>query len=92
MTKHRESGTDRLLKVPLWQWGAILIFAGMISNAVMGLQALPQHAALSRSQAVGRGVATGVFVVSGMGLMLYDVLRPKPVVARKPKKGKVRPE
>jgi hypothetical protein len=92
MAKHRETGMDRLKKLPLWQWGAIFIFAGMMANMVMGLQPTPIGTAAARGQAMGRGVATGVFVIAGMGMMLVDLLRKKPEPEKKSKKGKVRSE
>jgi len=87
MTKKKaETGLDRLKAFPLWQWGAICIFAGMTANVVMALQPTPSSTAGARGQALGRGVATGLFVLLGIGLMLFDVLRKKPAPVRKSKK------
>ncbi|QDT53360.1 hypothetical protein Pan44_13770 [Caulifigura coniformis] len=91
--KNRESDAVRLKSMPLWQWGAILIFAGMVANMVIGLQAVPSNRAAARGQALGRGVATGLFVAVGAGMMLFDVMRRKPVSQKTSKhKGKVRSE
>jgi len=91
--KKRETGAQRLKSMPLWQWGAILIFAGMVANMVLGLQAVPSNRAAARGQELGRGVATGLFVLAGAGMMLFDVLCKKPVSEKtSKKKGKVRSE
>lgn len=84
--KKTETGMDRLKSVPLWQWGAICIFAGMLVSVITGFQPAPTDTAAARGQALGRGVATGLFVFLGMGLMLFDVLRTKPQPERKSKK------
>ena len=90
MTKKKppETGMDRLKALPLWQWGAIFIFAGMMANHVMGLQEPPVGTAVARGQALGRGVATGLFVLIGFGMILRDVLRKKPESRKQLKKRK----
>ncbi|HVJ85875.1 MAG TPA: hypothetical protein VM452_09545 [Caulifigura sp.] len=86
--KAAETGMDRLKALPLWQWGAILIFAGMVANAVMGLQPAPTSSAAARGQEFGRGAATLLFVLLGIGMMLWDFLRKKPDSPKKLRKLK----
>ncbi len=89
MTKKKtETGMDRLKSMPLWQWGAIVIFAGMMSNLVMGFMPAPSGRAAARGQALGRGLATGLFVLIGFGMILRDVLRKKPEPKKRVKKRK----
>ena len=89
MTKKKpETGMDRLKALPLWQWGAIAIFAGVFANVVMGLQPTPSGTAAARGQAMGRGIATGLFVIIGILMILRDVLRKKPESPKKLKKSK----
>ncbi|OAI53903.1 hypothetical protein AYO47_04080 [Planctomyces sp. SCGC AG-212-M04] len=90
MTKKKpaETGMDRLKALPLWQWGAIFIFAGMVSNFVMELQAPPANTPEGRGQALGRSIATLLFVVVGFGMILWDVLRKKPESKKQAKKRK----
>ena len=90
MTKKKppETGMDRLKALPLWQWGAIFIFAGMVSNFVMELQAPPANTPAGRGQALGRGAVTLILVVIGFGMILRDVLRTKPESKKQAKKRK----
>jgi hypothetical protein len=90
MTKKKppEKGMDRLKAMPLWQWGAIVIFAGMISNFVMGFQPVPSDRAAARGQELGRGLVTASAVVVGIGMILWDVLRAKPESRKQLKKRK----
>jgi hypothetical protein len=86
--KPPESGIDRLKALPLWQWGAIAIFAGMVSNFVMEFQAPPANTPEGRGQALGRSVATLLFVVVGFGMILWDVMRKKPESKKQAKRRK----
>ncbi len=89
MGKKRESGADRLKKLPLWQWGAIVIFSGVVTNAMIGLQPLPSNPAAARGQQLGRGIATLLFVAGGTGLMIYDLLiRKKPAEDQRKSAGR----
>jgi len=90
MTKKKspETGMDRLKALPLWQWGAIFIFAGMVANFVVELQSPPANSAAARGQAFGRGAVTLIFVVIGFGMILRDVLRTKPESKKQAKKRK----
>lgn len=86
--KAAETGMDRLKALPLWQWGAIFIFAGMVANMVIGLQPTPRSAAAARGQELGRGAATLLFVLLGVGMILRDFLRKKPDSPKKLRKLK----
>jgi hypothetical protein len=89
MTKKKpETGMDRLKALPLWQWGAIFIFAGMMSNFVMELQAPPANTPAGRGQAAGRGIATALFVIAGFAMIVWDLLRKKPQQKKPSKKRK----
>lgn len=72
-----ESPTDRLKKVPLWQWGLLLIIAGLLANVAMGLQPVAGDSAAARGQAFGRGIATLLFVVAGFVMIVVHFVRPK---------------
>jgi hypothetical protein len=76
MSKKPESPMERLKKVTLWQWGLIVIFAGVVSNQLMGLQATRGSAA-ARGQAFGRGAATLLFVIAGVVLIIMHFVRRK---------------
>ena len=89
MTKKKtESGKDRLKALPLWQWGAIVIFAGMISNFVMGFQPVSPDPAAARGQELGRGLVTASAVIVGIGMILRDVFRKQPESKKQLKKRK----
>jgi hypothetical protein len=69
-SKKQETGMDRLKKVPLWQWGAIAIFAGIISYLVMGMQAPAGGTTAARRGAeMGRAMASLIFIIAG-GVMI----------------------
>ncbi len=64
-----ETGMDRLKKISLWQWGAIVIFSTMFSSVMMQFMAVEASSASERqAQAIGRLVACllGIFVGSAM--------------------------
>lgn len=75
MNQKPESGMDRLKKVALWQWGLITIVAGVFANMVMSFQAPTGGSAAARGQAAGRGIATLLFVLIGIALIVVDVIR-----------------
>ena len=58
MSKKPESPMERLKKITLWQWGGIVIFAGILSNLLLGLQASTGRSATARARAFGRAAAT----------------------------------
>ena len=66
-------------RVPLWQWGLLLIIAGLIANFVVG-ELLPQASgsAAARGQAVGRTAAMLIAVVAGLVLIVMHFVRRKP--------------
>ena len=70
MSKNPESPRDRLKKIALWQWGLLLIVAGFLSNAIVGLQQSTGDSAAERGQVLGRGVATLLFVVAGIAFII----------------------
>jgi hypothetical protein len=90
MTKKKaETGMDRLKAMPLWQWGAIVIFAGMMANMLTGLvMPTPSGPAEARGQALGRGLVSVLALVVGLGMILRDVLRKKPESRKQAKKRK----
>jgi hypothetical protein len=77
MTKKSETPLERLKKIALWQWGLILIGAGVAANLVSGLGPPAGGAAAARGQALGRGVATLCFVVAGVVLIVLHFVRRK---------------
>jgi hypothetical protein len=91
MTKKKppETGMDRLKALPLWQWGAIVIFAGMVANVLTGLvMPAPSGAAEARGQALGRGLVSVLALLIGLGMILRDVLRKKPESKKQAKRRK----
>jgi len=77
MSKKPETPMERLKKVAMWQWGLIVIFAGVASNLLMGLQASTGGSAAARGQALGRGAATMLFVIAGVVLIIMHFVRRK---------------
>lgn len=76
--KQPETGLDRLKKIPLWQWGLIVIFAGVMSNLVMGM--MPPSGGTSaarRGQEMGRAVASLFFILVGVVLIVMHFVRKK---------------
>ena len=77
MIKKPDTPMERLKKLALWQWGLILIGAGVVANVAMGLQASPGDSAAARGQAVGRGIGTLLFVLAGVVLIVIHFVRRK---------------
>jgi hypothetical protein len=75
MSKKPESPMERLKKITLWQWGAIVIFAGILTNLLMGLQATTGRSATARARAFGRAAATLLFVIVGIVLIVMHFVR-----------------
>ena len=75
MSKNPESPLDRLKKVALWQWGLIVICAGVAGGAFASLSASPGRSAADRGAALGRGVATLVFILAGVALIIMHFVR-----------------
>jgi len=65
-------------RFPLWQWGLICIFSGLLVNMMMALQSpTGRLSAQERAAAMGRGVATLLFVVAGVVLIILHFVRRK---------------
>lgn len=78
MARRTDSPLERLKRLPLWQWGLITIFGGIVSNLIMAQQAQTGRLnAASRGEALGRGLATVVFVVIGLVMIVHDLSRSK---------------
>lgn len=78
MTDKKESGRGRLKKVALWQWGIIVISAGVFANVCMMLMESPAASdAQRRGQELGRGVASALFICIGIGLIVAHLVRRK---------------
>ena len=75
--KKPETPADRFKKIQLWQWGMIFIIAGVAANVVMGLQPAPGDSAAARGQAFGRGLATAIFVLAGLVMIVMHFVRAK---------------
>jgi hypothetical protein len=77
MKKKQETGMDRLKKIALWQWGLIVMMAGLMSNLVMRLQASGGNSATDRAAAMGRSAATLLFLLVGVVLIVLHFVRRK---------------
>lgn len=78
MADKKETGRDRLKKVTLWQWGIIVISAGVFANVSMMMMELPAaSSAQRRAQELGRGVASAFFICIGIGLIIAHFVRKK---------------
>jgi hypothetical protein len=76
--KKKETGRDRLKKVALWQWGIIVISAGVFANvSMMMMESEAATEAQRRGQALGRGVASLLFIGIGIGLIIAHFVRKK---------------
>jgi len=73
-----ETGMDRLKKIKLWQWGAIVIFSSLFSSVMM--QFMTPEAASSaarRGQEVGRFVACLLGIFVGSAMIIIHLVRSK---------------
>ena len=75
--KKPETGMDRLKAIALWQWGLIVIVSGLMSNLAMGMQAASGTSSAKRAAAMGRGIATGFFILVGIGLIIAHFVKKK---------------
>jgi hypothetical protein len=76
--QQQETGLDRLKKIPLWQWGLIVIFAGLMSNLIMGMQTPSGGSASARRAAeMGRAVASLFSILVGVVLIVMHFVRKK---------------
>ncbi len=74
--KKQETGMDRLKKVALWQWGLIVILAGLLSNVLMGSLG-PSGGSTAEQQGAmwGRICASVFFVLVGIVLIVMHFVR-----------------
>ncbi len=79
MARKPQSPWDRMKRFALWQWGLLLIVGGLLANVVtMALQpATGSLTAAQRGQAFGRGLATLLFVIIGVVLIILHFARRK---------------
>lgn len=77
MSKKPITPMERLKNVALWQWGLLLIFAGVFANIASGLHASPGGSAAARAEALGRGLGTLLFVIAGVVMIVMHFIRPK---------------
>lgn len=77
MGKRAETPMERLKSVKLWQWGLLVICAGIFSYAVTGVNPTPTNTAEGQAQALGRAAASIFFVVTGVVLIIVHFARGK---------------
>lgn len=75
MSKPPDSPLERLRKFPLAAWGGLCIFGGLMAGLITPLVMPPQTGAAARGAAVGRGLATLMFVVTGVVLIVLHFVR-----------------
>ena len=84
-----------LSRVPLWQWGLLLIIAGLIANFVVGALMPPASgSAAARGQAAGRMAVMVLAVMAGVALIVMHFVRRKSSAgsAKKPRSATSRPK
>ncbi len=75
-SKKQEKPLDRLKKIALWQWGLIVIFAGIFSSMLSGTIApTGGSSAAERGALVGRALAFLTFVLVGVVLIALHFVR-----------------
>lgn len=77
MNKKTESGRDRLKKVTLWQWGIIVIAAGLFANVSMMMESSATSNAERRGELLGMATASALFICVGIGLIVAHFVRKK---------------
>ncbi len=79
MPKDNDSLIQRMKKLPLYQWGAIFIFAGIFSNLAMTLmlQSSDMRRSEERAAQIGAGVGALVIILIGVGLIVAHFVRRK---------------
>ena len=77
--KSDDSLIERMKKLPLWQWGGITIFAGIIANMAVTLmiQAQGMRGAEERGARLGAAIAGGFFIILGIVLIVMHFVRKK---------------
>ena len=78
MSKKPESPMERLRNVALWQWGLIVIGAGVAASQLAGLlHAPPAGSDAARGAAFGQGVVALLSVIAGVVLIVMHFVRGK---------------
>lgn len=70
-----ETFGDRLRKLPLWQWGLLCIFGGLVASMISGWIMPEARGAAAQGQAFGRMAASALFVLIGIGLVIAHFVR-----------------
>lgn len=74
--KKQSTPSERLRAIALWQWGLLLIVAGLLSNQVTSIiMPITGTSAEARSQALGRGLGSLVFVIAGLVLIIVHFVK-----------------
>lgn len=79
MPDKNDSIIQRMKKLPLYQWGAIFIFAGIFTNLAMGLmiQAGDMSRREERASQMGAAIGGGLVILIGVGLIVAHFVRRK---------------
>lgn len=75
MTRKPASAIERLKAWPLWQWGLLVIFAGLVGSVLQAQLAPAANPAAERAAALGRGVAALLFIIIGIVLIGMHFVR-----------------
>jgi lipoprotein signal peptidase len=80
MVEKPKSPWERIKQFALWQWGLLLIFGGIISNALTMSTRSPGAplTADQQAEALGRATAAILFIVAGVVLIIVHFVRRKP--------------
>ncbi len=70
--KSRKQGPQQ---IALWQWGLIVITAGVVANMALGFLPPPGNSAAAQGQAFGRGLVTVLAVLTGLVLIVVHFVR-----------------
>ena len=73
----KETAADRFKRFTLWQWGLLLISAGVFAGAIMsgGNPAAGRLTMEQQAQWLGQSIAVTIFIVFGSGLIAVHFLR-----------------
>lgn len=79
MTDKKESLIERMKKLPLWTWGMLFIFGGLIGNMIgtLSIEARNLSRANERAALMGNTVATLLMVIGGIVLIILYFIRRK---------------
>ncbi|NQV28109.1 MAG: hypothetical protein HQ518_27470 [Rhodopirellula sp.] len=79
MSKKTKSPTENSKRINQWQLGLLLILAGPLANSVLTTfePLVPPLTNAQRGQAFGRGLASVVFVVAGVVLVVRHFVQRK---------------